>query len=150
MAAHAVTEATPPGEVDGLSLRRKAVPPGSLPLVPLAAFRQLKQGLRCHQTTPRHRTNEGPISSLPPRAVAHDDHLRACARQSAAAPRGQPGRQLALADSRVAVLGAASHGSRTDGSASGRGAPGTLPAVSPAEMGVWAEPRAGGAAPTPI
>ena len=48
------------------------------------------------------------------------------------------------------VLGAASHGSRTDGSASGRGAPGTLPAVSPAEMGVWAEPRAGGAAPTPI
>ena len=52
MAAHAVTEATPPGEVDGLSLRRKAVPPGSLPLVPLAAFRQLKRGLRCHQTTP--------------------------------------------------------------------------------------------------
>ena len=52
MAAHAVTEATPPGEVDGLSLRRKAVPPGSLPLVPLAAFRQLKRGLRRHQSTP--------------------------------------------------------------------------------------------------
>jgi hypothetical protein len=52
MAAHAVTEATPAGEVDGLSLRRKAVPPESLPLVPLAAFRQLKRGLRCHQTTP--------------------------------------------------------------------------------------------------
>jgi hypothetical protein len=27
---------------------------------------------------------------------------------------------------------------------------GTLSAVSPAEMGAWAEPRAGGAAPTPI
>ena len=52
MAAHAVTEATPPGKVDGLSLRRKAVPPESLPLVPLAAFWQLKRGLRCHQTTP--------------------------------------------------------------------------------------------------
>ena len=52
MAAHAVTEATPAGEVDGLSPRRKAAPPESLPLVPLAAFRQLKRGLRCHQTTP--------------------------------------------------------------------------------------------------
>ena len=140
MAAHAVTEATPAGEVDGLSPRRKAVPPESLPLVPLAAFRQLKRGLRCHQTTPRHRTNEGPISSLPPRAVAHDDHLRACARQSAAAPRGQPGRQLALARNRVAELGAASHSSPTGGSASGRRVPGTLPAASPAEMGVWVEP----------
>jgi hypothetical protein len=51
----------------------------------------------------------------------------------------------------VRVLGAASHhSSRTDGSASERGAPGTLSAVSPAEMDVWAEPRAGGAAPTPI
>ena len=39
MAAHAVTEATPAGEVDGLSPRRKAVPLESLLLVPLAAFR---------------------------------------------------------------------------------------------------------------
>eukprot|EP01047_Picozoa_sp_COSAG01_P000562 COSAG01_NODE_10_length_42970_cov_93.010007_58_plen_61_part_00 len=39
-------------EVDGLPQRRKAVPPEQLPLVPLAAFTQLKPGLHCHQTTP--------------------------------------------------------------------------------------------------
>eukprot|EP01047_Picozoa_sp_COSAG01_P107585 COSAG01_NODE_36580_length_515_cov_3.963942_2_plen_53_part_01 len=46
--------------------------------------------------------------------------------------------QLALCDTLVCVTErAASHGSRTDGSASGQGAPGTLSAVSPAEMDVW-------------
>ena len=140
MAAHAVTEATPPGEVDGLSLRRKAVPPGSLPLVPLAAFWQLKRASAATKAPPRRRTKEGPISGSELIDVAHDGHLRACARQSAAAPRGQPGRQLAPARNRVAELEAASHSSPTGGSASGRRVPGTLPAVSPAEMGVWVEP----------
>jgi hypothetical protein len=84
--------------------RRIAVPPESLPLVPLAAFRQLKPGLRCHQTSPTPPHQRRPHQ---PRAVAHGGHLRACARQSAAAPRDQLGRQLAPADSRVAVLGAA-------------------------------------------
>jgi hypothetical protein len=64
--------------------------------------------------------------------------------------RNQPGQQLAPADSHVAVLlGAASRllnrwlGIRAGG-------PGTLSTVSPAEMDVWAETRAGGAASTPI
>ena len=144
-------EATRPGGVGRLPLAREAASPETPPLVPLLAFQQLKPGLRCHQSTcPAARPQQAPHSRPPRRAAVQRTCEHGRTRQSAAAPPARSPRQLALARSDVAELGAASHTSPTGGSASGRRVPGTLPAVSPAEMGVWAEPRAGGAAPTPI
>ena len=150
MAAHAVTEATPAGEVDGLSPRRKAVPPGSLPLVPLAAFWAARSASATTRPPARCHDHDGPGSLLPLRTVAHGTHQPARTLWSVTAPRARPplaGRRASLLRRRV---GGAAAGASTDASALGPAAPSTRSAASSAAMGLWAVPDGGYAASTPI
>jgi hypothetical protein len=104
MAAHAVTEATPAGEVDGLPLRRKAVPPESLPLVPLAAFWAARSASATTRPPARCHDHDGPGSLLPLRTVANHAHQPARTLWSVTAPRARPplaGRRASLPRRRV-------------------------------------------------